>query len=169
MSTYKDIGVFVDEIDGQEPVIEIAAEVAARFHAKLIGVCPVPLAPNTTVFRDKEASGNLVRDFNQAVRDHNNIVHGMFLGTTEARGVESNWIEKSGTAGNIVPKEFRVCDLGVIGQPSEDDMNRRRETINAVVVSIQRSVAKFWLLMTVGPAQHAPYTTQCHFLNVPNV
>src|SRR5512135_1821995 len=118
--TFKSLMVHLDDGAGSSQRLELAARLARRFDASLVGVYLVPtgeLTPSVAALLPAESVKRRLTDSGEAQRR----AEGLFRDVTGASGVaNAEWRAPAGYAMDAAVAHARCVDLVVIGQPDPD-------------------------------------------------
>lgn len=129
--SFKDILVALDPAPAARRRIELAASLAERFDAHLIGVHTTLAAapPRRSYFEvfDRSLLDPLYRDFAEKMRDEAAAARSLFEEITMRRGCSAEWRCDSraafGSPSEIIAVHGRYADLIVLGQLDPDDVS----------------------------------------------
>jgi nucleotide-binding universal stress UspA family protein len=117
---YQDILVHIDDGEAMPGRLALAAELAERFGAHLIGVYVDPgLALPTLV--DVPISPNLIEELENEHRERRQRAEQKFRQTLERSEVRSEWRLAEGELAGTLSRHARYADLTVLGQEGADD------------------------------------------------
>lgn len=123
---FKDILVALDTAPAARRRIELAARLAERFGAHLIGLYSALAAeapPRRGYFEhfDQSLVEPLYRDHREKMRIAAEATRQLFEGTANRLGVSAEWRTASGYPSEVIALHGRYVDLIVLGQPDPDD------------------------------------------------
>src|SRR6187399_384152 len=105
--------------DGAKPVpyrLAVAADVACRFEAVLVGVyAKVPFEPPLFVGKSFDI-GRFVQAHRQHVREDEAAALAAFENTSKGKPFVAEWRSRDGRADQVVKRSSRCADLLVVGQ-----------------------------------------------------
>lgn len=115
---YKDLLVVLDSDASARPRIEIAAALAERFAAHLVGLytLPIPEAPRHFGYYDPALLNPFFEELRARAREAADKTKEMFEHTTGLRGVSAEWREIPDGADADPALHARYADLAILGQ-----------------------------------------------------
>jgi nucleotide-binding universal stress UspA family protein len=115
---YKDLLVVLDSDASARPRIEIAAALAERFAAHLVGLyaLPIPEAPRHFGYYDPALLNPFFEELRARAREAADKIKEMFEHTTGLRGVSAEWRELPDGADADPALHARYADLAILGQ-----------------------------------------------------
>jgi nucleotide-binding universal stress UspA family protein len=127
---YKDLLVVLDADDSARARIEIAAALAERFAAHLVGLYPLPIpeAPRHFGYYDPALLNPFFEELRARARDAADKTREVFERITSRRGVSGEWREIPDGADADPALHARYTDLTILGQldPDQPDEIRPR-------------------------------------------
>jgi nucleotide-binding universal stress UspA family protein len=125
--SYKDIVVTVDATPSGRARLDLAAALAERFEAHLIGLYTsilMPLAPTADGYFDRfdrSLLDPLYREFSQKMAERERVAQSLFREVSGRRGLAAEWRISEGYPTENATLHGRYVDLIVLGQSNPDD------------------------------------------------
>jgi nucleotide-binding universal stress UspA family protein len=117
--TFKDLLVVVDSSAASDHRVELAASLAAKHGAHLIGLYVLPI-PEPTPAEDETRIGKLIDDLianiNREEQELARVAQGKFEAAIKRHGIRGEWRRGGGFAGEEAAVHARYVDLAIVGQ-----------------------------------------------------
>ncbi|MFT4069388.1 universal stress protein [Paraburkholderia sp.] len=154
--SYKSILVHLDTGVRAHPRLEIALQLAHRFHAKLTGLFSTYVPPRHA-FVVMAGSAEYYAEHERLRHERAGALERLFHAELARAKVDGQWIAAEGYANDVVPPYARLADLTVLGQsdPTDPEAFVAEQFVEHVVLSAGRPVLLVPCAGTVAaPGRH---------------
>ncbi|MBB5444961.1 MULTISPECIES: universal stress protein [unclassified Paraburkholderia] len=151
--SYKSILVHLDTSVRAHPRLEIALQLAHRFHATLTGLFSTYVPPRHAFFV-MAGTADYYAEHERLRHERASALERLFRAELARANVDGHWIAANGYANDVVPPYARLADLIVLGQtdPTDPEAFVAEQFVEHVVLSVGRPV----LLVPSGGTFAAP-------------
>jgi nucleotide-binding universal stress UspA family protein len=127
--TYKTVMVALAVGQPNDGRLEIAAELAERFGARLIGIAAAEFSP-PLYFMEGQPAQRLVDQGWTAVKNRVKDLEGEFRAAMQNRGLEVEWRCAEDFPTRFVVRQARACDILVVGEAARGALSDRFAQVN---------------------------------------
>jgi nucleotide-binding universal stress UspA family protein len=114
--SWKEIVVYVKRDDGQEAYLQIAAQLARRFSARVTGVYPLPDLATMRNVLDRISDENAVQQYVREAYEHAERFESPFRRQMALASVECDWRTAEGDPAQVMVLAGRTADLIIVEQ-----------------------------------------------------
>jgi nucleotide-binding universal stress UspA family protein len=139
--SYKSILVHLDTSARAHPRLEIALQLAHRFHATLTGLFSTYVPPRQAFFV-MAGTADYYAEHERLRRERAGALERLFRAELARANVDGQWIAAHGYANDVVPPYARLADLIVLGQtnPADPEAFVAEQFVDHIVLSAGRPV-----------------------------
>lgn len=144
MTGYKDLLVVLDAGEDAPGRLELAAALAERFAAHLVGFYPIPSPdmPRRAGYAELAALEPVYREWRGRALEQAETLHAAFEHAARLRGISAEWRAVSGGWDANPALHARYADLAILGQrdPGDDEMATFRPRPERVTLASGRPI-----------------------------